>query len=183
MLDALHQDHINMNQLLQLLDTNVKQIRQGAVPDLKLMAEAIEYIGHYADIYHHPVEDLIYRHFADKSPELSRLMYQCEQEHHNLQNKTGQVLAPINETLMDGMVPMDNIIDALEAFLIAEKSHLDFEEVKIFPLLKSIAQDSDWKQLAKKAWLETDSMFNEFDSLRYREIYNELNEQIQTREL
>ncbi|MEH6442814.1 MAG: hemerythrin domain-containing protein [Oceanospirillaceae bacterium] len=175
-LTTLHQDHINMSKLLTVLEHNLAQIRQGMTPDLKLMAEAIEYLGHYADLYHHPLEDILYSYFINKDDKLTSLINQCEREHRILKQKTEQILNPISVTLLDDMLPLEQILTAFEDFLIVEKQHINFEEGQLFPLIKQMATADDWQKIAKKTWLKTDAMFHEFDSQQYSGIYQELSE-------
>ncbi len=177
-LSVLHRDHINMSKLLTLIERNIEQIKQGHSADLKLMAEAIEYIGHYADLYHHPLEDVLYDYFKDKSAELTLLINRCEKEHQDLKVCTEQVLSPISVSLLDGMLPMAKIIENLEAFLEQEKQHINFEEGQIFPKIEALANAQDWEKLAKESWLKTDAMFQKFDSNHYAELYADLEEAI-----
>lgn len=177
-LSILHRDHINMSKLLSLIEKNIELIKQGNTADLKLMAEAIEYIGHYADLYHHPLEDVLYSYFKGKSQELTLLINRCEKEHQDLKVCTEKVLSPLSVSLLDGMLPMQQIIEKLEAFLLQEKQHINFEEGQIFPKIEALASDKDWEQLAKESWLKTDAMFQKFDSNHYAELYQELEEAI-----
>lgn len=177
-LSILHKDHINMSQLLTLLEQNLEQIREGTTPDLNLMAEAVEFISHFADIYHHPLEDQMYDYFRGRDEELTGLIYRCEKEHKELKELTEKALLPIQQTLLDGMIPMQQVLKVLEGFLQAEKNHINFEEGEIFPLIEKIASDEDWEKITKKSWLKTNSMFGEFNTNEYSEIYAELNESI-----
>jgi len=173
-LATLHQDHINMSKLLDLLEKNVEQIVSGERPDLRLMAEAIEYIGYYADLYHHPLEDILYEHFTNRDKALDQLLYSCRKEHRDLASCSQSALAPITLTLMDGMLPMEQIIKVLEKFLKAERDHLNFEEGQVFPMIKALANDEDWKMLRKRCDSGLKSELGEFDMKQYRSLYAEL---------
>jgi len=173
-LATLHQDHINMSKLLDLLEKNIEQIVAGERPDLRLMAEAIEYIGYYADLYHHPLEDILYEHFTNRDKALDQLLYSCRKEHRDLASCSQSALAPITLTLMDGMLPMEQIIKVLEKFLKAERDHLNFEEGQVFPMIKALANDEDWKMLRKRCDSGLKSELGEFDMKQYRSLYAEL---------
>ena len=62
-LSELHQDHLNLSRLLEMLDRKVEQLRGGVHPDFSLMAEVVSYVGSYADQHHHPREDKMYAFF------------------------------------------------------------------------------------------------------------------------
>ena len=172
LLAQLHLDHVNMSKLLLLLEQNLQQIRQGEIPELTLMAEAVEYIGHYADLYHHPLEEEMMGYFVERSAELKKHQFVCHQQHHQLDEKSQQVLAPKALTLLDGILPMEQVLHALEEFLQAQKAHLDFEEREIFPLIKAIASDQDWLFLAKRCKLSAEK--EQFELSQYSAIYAEL---------
>jgi len=164
-----------MSKLLDLLEKNVEQIVSGERPDLRLMAEAIEYIGYYADLYHHPLEDILYEHFVNRDKALDQLLYSCRKEHRDLAIYSQSALASITLTLMDGMLPMKQIIKVLEEFLQAERDHLNFEEGQVFPMIKRLASDADWKILRKRCVSRLKSELGEFDMMQYRSLYDELN--------
>jgi hemerythrin-like domain-containing protein len=88
------------------------------------------------------------------------------------------VLTPLSESLLDGMLPMQKIIEGLESFLEKEKQHINFEEGQLFPKIEELANAKDWEKLAKESWLKTDAMFHKFDSNHYAELYSELEEAI-----
>ena len=172
LLAQLHLDHVNMSKLLLLLEQNLQQIRQGEIPELKLMAEAVEYIGHYADLYHHPLEEEMMQYFVERSTELKKHQFVCHQQHRQLDEKSQQVLAPIALTLLDGILPMEQVLHALEEFLQAQKAHLDFEEREIFPLIKAIACEQDWQFLAQRCKFTAEK--EQFELSQYSAIYAEL---------
>ena len=172
LLSKLHLDHVNMSKLLLLLEHNVEQIRQGETPKLRLMAEAVEYIGHYADLYHHPIEEEMLEYFVPKSAELKILQLSCVNQHHQLDEKSREVLAPIALTLLDGILPMEQVLHALEEYLKAQKRHLDFEEREVFPLIKIIACEKDWQAIAKISRFK--EKIDKYELAQFSAIYEEL---------
>jgi len=172
LLTQLHLDHVNMSKLLLLLEQNLQQIRQGEIPELKLMAEAVEYIGQYADLYHHPLEEEMIEYFVEQSAELKKYQFVCHQQHRQLDEKSQKVLAPIALTLLDGMLPMEQVLNALEDFLTAQKAHLDFEEREIFPLIKAIACEQDWNILKRRSKFTQET--DKYELSQFSAIYAEL---------
>ncbi|EPJ46670.1 MAG: hypothetical protein OFPI_33410 [Osedax symbiont Rs2] len=172
LLAQLHLDHVNISKLLLLLDQNLQQIRQGEIPELKLMAEAVEYIGHYADLYPHPLEEQMMEYFMERSEPLKKHQFICHKQHRELDQKSQQVLAPIAMTLLDGMLPMEQVLRALDDFLKAQKAHLDYEEREIFPLIKTLANEQDWQTLAKRSKLTNEK--DKYQLSQFSAIYAEL---------
>ena len=173
-LTILRKDHIYMRKLLKLLDSKLDEVRNGGRPNLTLMAEAVDYIGSHANQHHHPLEDIVFEYFALKSTKLGALVHRCHSEHEELALKTRKILNPIRLSLLDGMLPMEIILDALEDFLSAQKQHLIFEEQKIFPLIEEIASEEDWQGLSKKLALLADIQTMEFNAAQFQSLHAEL---------
>ena len=170
----LHQDHVNLNKLLEILDKKILKMKRGNRPNFNLMADVIGYIATYAEGYHHPREDKLYSYFQGKSTQLDVVMQECEQEHINLKGYANTLLETIDGVLHDAVVPMDEFIGKLEDFVSNEKAHLDFEEVKVFPLLNQIATDTDWNEVNNTLPVEEDPLFGQKRSEEYKSLYGEL---------
>ena len=53
----LHEDHERVARLLDLMDEQISAIQAAARADFELMLNAMHYILHYADEFHHPREE------------------------------------------------------------------------------------------------------------------------------
>ena len=73
-LEKLKQDHRNLGQVLLLLSTQLDHFFAGRESDFDLKIELLEYIETYADLEHHPLEDLLYKIAGQRSPEGSELL-------------------------------------------------------------------------------------------------------------
>ena len=175
-LSKLHQDHINLNRLLEMLTHKVERLREGSHPDFSLMADVVGYVGTYADEYHHPQEDIMYEHFRGRDSELDKGFDQCEAEHLKLRQLSQALVESIDSVLHDAVIPMDRFTDQLDAFVRAECEHLDFEEQKLFPGIRELAGDPDWALLDEKIPLPDDPLFGEKQASEYRDLYRALME-------
>ncbi|GAA0687195.1 hemerythrin domain-containing protein [Marinobacterium maritimum] len=175
-LSELHQDHINLSRLLEMLDRKVERLREGNHPDFSLMAEVISYVGSYADQHHHPREDKMYAFFQGRDSSLDQALEHCEEEHKQLKHLSTHLEESIDGILNDVVMPMDKFTDQLDEFVQAEKRHLNFEEETIFPLLRSIASEADWQQLADQLPQSEDPLFGEKQADEYRSLYKALME-------
>jgi len=173
-LNELHQDHINLNKMLKILRLKVKKLRAGDHPNFNLMADVIDYISTYADGYHHPREDSIYRHFQGRSQELDQQLQNCEAAHQSMKTTCHELADLIDGILHDAVVPMDEFTDKLEAFLDEQVEHLNMEEGAIFPQLQGVANDQDWVQLIDELPSSDDPLFGEKQAAKYSELYREL---------
>lgn len=170
----LHQDHVNLSKLLEILDKKILKLKAGNRPNMNLMADVISYIETYAGGYHHPREDQMYAYFQGKNSQLDAVMQECEDAHVNLKGYAHALLETIDGVLHDVVVPMDDLIAKLESFVNNEKAHVDFEETKVFPLLNEIATDADWIKVEKQLPVEADPLFGEKRSEEYKSLFAEL---------
>ena len=57
-----HADHRNFARLLDLVEQQVDGFHADKSPDYELMRLIVYYLRHYPDRFHHPREDVYYRH-------------------------------------------------------------------------------------------------------------------------
>jgi len=170
----LHQDHVNLSKLLEILEKKVEKLKHDGEPNFSLMADVIGYIANYAEHHHHPREDKMYAFFKGRDAELDKVMADCEVAHQELKGIGGDLLEVIDGILHDAVLPMDEFITRLESFVLNEKAHLDFEEGHIFPKLIAVANDKDWAELAISLPAEADPLFGEKQAEEYKELYKAL---------
>src|SRR5262245_35765710 len=58
-IDQLSRDHRNLRLLLDIVEEKMNAYQEGQVPDFDLLQEIAEYVLHYPDLIHHPLEDLV----------------------------------------------------------------------------------------------------------------------------
>lgn len=173
----LHQEHVNLKRLLEMLSRKVDKFRAGTRPDFQLMSDVVSYVGGYADTHHHPREDRMFAYFKGRGTELDALMKRCEAEHAELKHLSTHLNESIDGVLHDAtVVPMDVMIDSLAEFVERESEHLDFEEGDLFPKIESVASDEDWNALAQNLPSPTDGdpLFGQKLSKEYRDLYQAL---------
>jgi len=76
-LAKIHQDHRNYSDLLALLKSDVKFLKDGESPDFIRLYDIMNYMTNQPDVSHHPVEEFIFttlkRKVSDLSPQLDSL--------------------------------------------------------------------------------------------------------------
>lgn len=179
-LTELHQDHVNLNKLLAVLQNKLERLRQGEMPNFILLADAVDYISSYADAYHHPREDEMYAYFSDlEEPELQAAIRRCSEDHQSLKRQSNELLEAVDSILHDAVVPMDQFTARLDSFLEHQIEHLNLEEGTIFPLLDDIATEAQWQALEKRLPVQDDPLFGEQQKERYLALYTELLQDMQ----
>ncbi|WP_432695795.1 hemerythrin domain-containing protein [Marinobacterium sp. YM272] len=171
----LHQEHVNLKRLLDMLSRKIEKFRGGTHPNFQLMDDVVEYVGNYADTYHHPREDKMFEFFKGRDTDVDKLMLDCEKDHVDLKQLSTHLSEAIEGVLHDAaVVPMDQLIDQLDQFVGREKEHLNYEESKVFPALEKLASDKDWKALDEELPAPSDPLFGSKQSDEYRDLYEAL---------
>lgn len=174
-LAELHQEHVNLKRLLEMLERKVARFRAGTHPNFQLISDVISYVGGYADTHHHPREDRIYAHFQGRNAELDAKMAQSEQEHGELKKLSGALFESVEGVLNDAaVVPIEQLIDQLEQFVQLESRHLDLEEGEVFPRIDALASPDDWQQVEAENPSPTDPLFGLKQADEYRDLYRAL---------
>ena len=62
MLDILHQDHINISRLLDVLRDKLAALRSEETVRFDLLKDALSYLSEVSDTRHPPREDVIYEY-------------------------------------------------------------------------------------------------------------------------
>lgn len=174
-LAELHQEHVNLKRLLEMLARKVQKFRGGTHPNFQLMSDVVGYIGNYADVSHHPREDRLHAHLRGRDADLDAKMAVSEQQHQELKQATHDLYEAIEGVLHDAaVVPMDRLIDQLDHFVTLQSAHLDFEESAIFPKLEQVATEADWRQIEADSPQSSDPLFGLKQAEEYRDLYRAL---------
>lgn len=173
----LHQEHLNLKRLLDILDSKVEKFRAGTRPNYQLMSDVVSFVGSYADTHHHPQEDSIFSTFAGRDGRTDELMQRCEKQHRELHQLSTALLDAIEGVLHDAaVVPLEQLIDQLELFVKRQAEHLDFEENEVFPAIERIATAPEWQDLESRLEQAGDPSLGLKQSEEYRDLYKALME-------
>lgn len=173
-LEQLNQDHANIRRLLTILNGKVAKLRGGEHPNFGLLAEVVDYLINYADEYHHPWEQNLFFHFANRDEELDRVMAQCGEQHDALRVSGCELCKSLDCILHDAVVPMDKFTDKLEQYVKLQSQHLDLEDHQLAPRLLSVATTVDWQRLERGLSRPVDPLFGGNQSEQYSMLYQQL---------
>jgi hemerythrin-like domain-containing protein len=173
----LEQDHLRLARLLDLFDALLIRFHEGLEPDYQLMEEMLEYMADYADRFHHPTEDLIFRRALDKGVE-RRDVFEVLMHQHRL-------VAELNKrfrTALDGIVHEEVLLrQEVEAhgreLVQTLRQHMVLEDGEAFPLCLDRLDPADWEAVEALAPDAEDPLFGKRDPQRFRALYLHLNEQ------
>jgi hemerythrin-like domain-containing protein len=177
MLDILHQDHINIAKLLNVLRDILAAIRSEKPVRFNLLRDVLSYLREVADTHHHPREDLIYEYFTTyRCSDPSIVTTVLKEQHKQIVRKGEDLQELVAMILMDAVIPLDSVATALEQFIALQQQHLDYEESTIFPLLSRSLTEDDWRHLEHN-WMhmtEDDPLFGREVKERYQDLAAQL---------
>ncbi|CED72254.1 putative hemerythrin [Aliivibrio wodanis] len=169
LIESIYKEHGYINRIIQLLDNKVSLLEEEKSVNYNLIRESVDYLSSVAEKVHHPKEDMIYQYYIEHYGEHEGLV-DLLQEHHTLSDSTEAFSVIVEMILNDAIVPKEIFKENLKEFTNRIKRHLELEEAKIFPFLKSHLTEDDWKELEAYWKEEEDPVFGHQVNKRYLEL-------------
>jgi hemerythrin-like domain-containing protein len=171
---SLHRDHIHFSRVLNHLRADLETLRSGEDPDFDLLHDALDYLSHYADLYHHPKEDVIYHyqleHNVAEADQIDSLL-----DGHRILGQITESLRAATEGILGGTVMLRaEYADQLADFLDKQTAHLNLEEAEVFPYLERTLKQSDWDIIEARAPTRTDPLFGPDLASQFEALYQRL---------
>ena len=177
MLDIIHNDHRNINQLLRILRNKIKLLENDEAIDYRLIKVIISYLRNYADKYHHPMEDMIYAYYLKYRVVSDEIVNRLAHEHQLIKEATIHLDELVEMVLLDAIVPQQNCIDRLSKFVDLQAKHLMYEEAEILPAISASLEADDWANLQQQ-WQHNhydDPLFGDKIAEEYKALADRIN--------
>ncbi len=177
---ALKYEHRYMNRVFDAFKEQLEILDDGARPDYELMAGVILYMGRFPDKSHHPREDLIFRKLMECDEDLRSDVEAVFVQHETLALKGRTLLKNLNEMSEDASEEQlkslrFRCVDYQEIY----EKHMDFEEMKLFPLLETILTDEDWDDVSANLTVERHAVPAKRVGKQYRALNEYLTDQFE----
>ncbi|MEG3753881.1 hemerythrin domain-containing protein [Psychromonas arctica] len=172
MINRIHKDHINIMQLLKVIENKIAMLKIDGSIDYQLLKSITDYLKSYADKYHHPMEDLIYAYYLKYRVVSDQVANRLEEDHQQLSDLTTELDDMLNMILLDAIIPKDIFIEKLETFVNKQKQHLSYEELSILPAIQASLTEDDWAHLSLQ-WKHkeyVDPLFGDSISDRFKNL-------------
>lgn len=166
-IDSLKADHVNMVQLLDVLDDQIGALERGAGLDYEVLSGILEYCLTYPDLYHHPKEDLLYRALRTRRPEVLQGMGDLECLHRELAEQTRRLAAAVHQILLEAELDRPAVVELAKAFTAAYRHHIAMEEEYFFPAAENYLVAEDWSKIQLGLRVVADPLF---DGARARDL-------------
>ena len=157
---ALKADHVNMLQLLEILEANISALERGERPDYDILSAILEYCLNYPDLYHHPKEDSVFRALRARRPEVVQGMGNLEQQHDELSSLTRRLGASIRQILLEAELDRGAVVALAQEFIASYRHHIEMEEKWFFPAAENHLIAEDWSAIHRDLRVATDPIFD-----------------------
>lgn len=148
-LDDLHDDHMNMTRLYDLIGRELGVFTAGGNPDYELVQKILDYCLAYPDQCHHPKEDLVFAKLKTRRPRVADAIGDLQDEHWKLAAFTRRFATALANVLEDEQLPRDWFLDLANDFLAFSRRHMQMEEVLFFPAARKHLKDADWTEIER----------------------------------
>lgn len=181
LLDKLQLDHINIAQLLDILEEQVQRYGKGEVPDYPLIIDILRYMEDYPDTVHHPREDLMFARMREHGVdmEMETILRDLEAQHRDIREKSLNFLEALRGDLSAVAVPREAIERHGIAYLEAHRSHMNIEDSRVFPAAKRMLKERDWIELDRSVNEREDPLFGAVVTRVYQALYDHLVERFE----
>ena len=165
-----HAEHLRFASLLDCLEQELAAFHDGSDPDYQLMHDIVHYLHHYADLYHHPREDVAFHRMMQRAPELTLEIYRLLQEHRVLAAVGETLLQYLDDILEDAVIERATVESAAATYLVYYRHHLSVEEREVLPRAAAILTPVDWAAVATAVAPGPDPVFGDTVGEQYRDL-------------
>ncbi len=176
-LQKLHDDHINFDKLLNVLEGQLHLLEDCEVPDLDTALDAVRYMKEYPDHVHHPMENTIFRYFLEHYEPTHERIHDLLLEHDDMPQLTDRLFEVLQNALAAVPQERQELCAILEEYISIQRKHIDREEAHVYPMLDSKLGKEDWQQIDRVIAKVEDPLFGK----DVHESYERLLSQIMSR--
>ena len=173
-LQALHEDHVNLSRLLTLVKRELERSARGEDIDYSTMLDVLDYIENYADNVHHMHENAIYDRLKQSHPERAAMVDELSNEHRRLSESTLHASQLLSAALNDVIVDRQKVEESVASYVAEQFEHMGMEEREVFPLIQQTFEAADWQYITEQFQRRDDPLFGAQIENRYRTLYDAL---------
>ena len=176
-LEKLHEDHINFDKLLNILEGQLHLLEDCEVSDLDTTLDAVRYMKEYPDCVHHPMENTIFKYFLEHYEHEHEHIHDLLLEHDDMPLLTDRLFEALQNALAGHLQERGELCAILKEYISIQRKHIDREEAHVYPMLDSKLGKEDWQQIDRVIAKVEDPLFGK----DVHESYQRLLAQIMSR--
>lgn len=179
-IDIIHQDHVNLDQVLDVLESEVDRLPASlgpgdSRPDLELLHRIVYYIRVFPDRIHHPKEErFLFPMLAERAPELKEVIGRLQQQHAEGEDRLAALqaaLKTVDDSYPDGL---DELRTATASYIAFQREHMGLEERELLPAARRVLKSDDWPALDRAFARDSDPMFGANLETGFRALFERI---------
>jgi hemerythrin-like domain-containing protein len=172
-IERLSREHRNVETLLAVLEHELEIFDRGDRPDHQVIRGIIYYFELYPELYHHPLEELVFAKLKLRDPTAAAKVGDLTLEHQKAAERLRRVGQAVQRVLADREIPRQNVDRVVRDFIESERRHIMMEDRDFFPVALKALEAQDWTEIASASIDPEDPLFHEaaeetFSALRAR---------------
>lgn len=174
-IDQIHQGHINISKILNIMDRELVELDQGNIPNFDILEDSMRYMVNYADLIHHSKEDAVFALLVSRLPEVEIEIAEIKDQHLTLARMSNHFYeivkeASVGEVLRTGFRKKG--VDYIETL----RAHMNIEESSLLKKAKSVFSEEDLFQIYKDYESFRDPLLGDSIEKKYRNLYSYITE-------
>ncbi len=171
LIEIWHAEHATFSRLLDVLDEQVGELRDGQWPVFGLMLDIVSYMREFGDALHHPREDAAFARLVIREPALRLPINRLLQEHRAIAVAGEEFVNRLNEAIVGNLTTMHATVEAAAAlYLTYFRHHLVTEEREILPRAASLLKPYDWSFVSNAVASIPDPLSGDAPDGHYHEL-------------
>ena len=171
---VLQNDHQNVVLLLQLLDPLASKLTPGTPADFVPILDIMNYMTRYSDLFHHPMEELVFEKLIERDYSTEPLVATLTAEHKILGEKGGQLLRSVRNVVNGFELQAGGLAPECQGYVTRLRRHMSREETEAFPLASKLLSDNDWGAVERGLVAREDPLFGTGREAEYVALYNRI---------
>jgi hemerythrin-like domain-containing protein len=166
-IERLCQEHRNIETLLAVLERELEIFDRGDRPDYDVIRTIINYFEVYPDLYHHPLEDLVFAKFKIRDPAAAAKVGNLTLEHQKGAERLRRAAQAVDGVLAGREILRQDVDTIVRDFIEHERRHIMMEDRDFFPAALKALEPQDWTEIASTLIIRKDPLFSEVAEKRF----------------
>ncbi len=172
LLGALHRDHLDILDVLRVIEQQLTAMEAGADGDFLLLSDCVDYLDKYANCVHHAGEDILFDHVAQHLGGFGPVVAALQGEHEELRRMTDTLREEL--ACVESDTPCDRaaFLALLRRYVGLQRAHLEQEEREVYPAIAAWIRKERTAQALPLA--ADDPLLAEDTRTRYRALHDHI---------
>jgi len=172
--DQIRYDHISMSRILLLTEKELVKLKSEGTADFNLLLDCMRYMIEYADIAHHPKEDVMMDCIYGRLPELDKVIDEIKFQHGSIAEKSIAFAEIINAATVEQFVEKERIVALGQSYVSMQRKHIRLEEESLLRKLKTLLTDDDETEINEMYSKYLDPQLKDNFEKEYNSLYRAL---------